>query len=280
MTTTTTDSTTTTERAAPTLFSRIVVGIDRSPESLEAARQAAVLAGPGGGLILVGAWAVPAPRAAVIGGQAASPELNAGFYRTRAEDAVAATADALDLPRAPTTEIVRGLPWEELIREARTKLADLVVVGSHGQGRMRGIVNGSTPTAVVHKAPCSVLVAREADDRFPRRVVVGVDGSPESAAAYEIARRIADRFGSELWPAVAHGGDGVDTLLVDCIVGPRRDDLPDEPVQALVAASADADLLVVGSRGLHGLKSLGSVSERVAHRARCSTLIVRWEQGS
>jgi nucleotide-binding universal stress UspA family protein len=43
----------------------------------------------------------------------------------------------------------------------------------------------------------------------------------------------------------------------------------------LTAASHDADLLVLGSRGLHGLKALGSVSERVAHRAECSTLIVR-----
>jgi nucleotide-binding universal stress UspA family protein len=47
------------------------------------------------------------------------------------------------------------------------------------------------------------------------------------------------------------------------------------PVDALVAASAEADLLVIGSRGLHGLASLGSVSERVAHRAHCSVLVVR-----
>ena len=275
--TTPTESTTTPERAAPTLFDRVVVGVDRSPQSVEAARQAAVLAGHGAGIILVGAWLIPAPRVAPTG-PFMPTETDADVYRTRAEQAVDAAADALRLPLAPATKIVRGLPWEELIREAETKLADLVAVGSHGQGRMHGIVSGSTATEVVHKAPCSVLVARPADDRFPRRVVVGVDGSPESAAAYEVARRIADRFGSELWPAVAHGGDGVDELLVDRIVGPRRDDLPDEPVSALVAASADADLLVVGSRGLHGLKSLGSVSERVAHRARCSTLIVRREQ--
>ena len=37
----------------------------------------------------------------------------------------------------------------------------------------------------------------------------------------------------------------------------------------------DADLLVVGSRGLHGVRALGSVSERVAHRAPCSVLVVR-----
>jgi nucleotide-binding universal stress UspA family protein len=54
-----------------------------------------------------------------------------------------------------------------------------------------------------------------------------------------------------------------------------HEDLPDEPVQALVSATADADLMIVGSRGLHGLKALGSVSERVAHRVDCSTLVVR-----
>jgi nucleotide-binding universal stress UspA family protein len=32
---------------------------------------------------------------------------------------------------------------------------------------------------------------------------------------------------------------------------------------------------VVGSRGLQGMRSLGSVSERVAHEARCSVLVVR-----
>jgi nucleotide-binding universal stress UspA family protein len=55
----------------------------------------------------------------------------------------------------------------------------------------------------------------------------------------------------------------------------RHEDLPDDPVTALVAAAADADLVVVGSRSLHGLGSLGSVSERVAHQARASVLIVR-----
>jgi nucleotide-binding universal stress UspA family protein len=35
------------------------------------------------------------------------------------------------------------------------------------------------------------------------------------------------------------------------------------------------DLVVIGSRGLHGLKALGSISERVAHQAECSVLVVR-----
>jgi nucleotide-binding universal stress UspA family protein len=74
---------------------------------------------------------------------------------------------------------------------------------------------------------------------------------------------------------VAQGGKGVDKRLVATIVDHRHEDLPDKPARALVAAAADADLVVVGSRGLHGVKSLGSVSERVAHKAPSSVLIVR-----
>jgi nucleotide-binding universal stress UspA family protein len=48
-----------------------------------------------------------------------------------------------------------------------------------------------------------------------------------------------------------------------------------DPVTSLVAVSREVDLLLVGSRGLHGLRALGSVSERVAHRAACSVLVVR-----
>ncbi len=46
---------------------------------------------------------------------------------------------------------------------------------------------------------------------------------------------------------------------------------------ARVAEEEGCDLLVVGSRGLSGMKAffLGSVSERVAHLAHCSVLIVR-----
>jgi nucleotide-binding universal stress UspA family protein len=47
------------------------------------------------------------------------------------------------------------------------------------------------------------------------------------------------------------------------------------PVVALVEASEAADIVVVGSRGLRGIRALGSVSERVAHEAHCPVLVVR-----
>jgi nucleotide-binding universal stress UspA family protein len=43
----------------------------------------------------------------------------------------------------------------------------------------------------------------------------------------------------------------------------------------LTVASETADLVVVGSRGLRGLRALGSLSERLAHDARSAVLVVR-----
>jgi nucleotide-binding universal stress UspA family protein len=258
----------------PQIFERVLVGVDQSPASLEAARQAAALTGSIGTLTLLGAWTVPPPTIGVVA-QSFSEPIDDKLVRRPAEDAVAAAEKAIEELATPTTMIVRGLAWDALIEEAKRSNATVVVVGSHGQARLRGILLGSTATELVHKSPCSVLVVRPSDQQFPRRIVAGVDGSPHSAAAYGVARDIGSRTGGELWPVVAHGGDDVDKDAVDAILGHRREDLPDDPVRGLVAASADADLVVVGSRGLHGLKALGSVSERVAHQAHASVLIVR-----
>jgi nucleotide-binding universal stress UspA family protein len=262
------------ERAGPdTVFSRVLVGVDGSPESGEATRQAALLLEDEGELTLLSAY----HTAPALGGTGSRVPtyLDEDVQRKRAEDALRRVLEQIQGHSPSMAKVVRGNSWQELIREAERGRATLIVVGSHGIGRTRGIVVGSTATEVLHKAPCSVLVARRARPDFPRRISVGVDGSPESGLAYAAARDVADRYTAELWPVVAHGGKDVDICLVAEIVDRRYEDLPDEPVPALVAAAPDGDLLVVGGRGLHGLKSLGSVSERVAHQAHSSVLVVR-----
>jgi len=59
-----------------------------------------------------------------------------------------------------TTKIVEGVPKDMIVEEARDWGADLIVLGSHGYGRVRRVVLGSVAAAVVAKAPCSVLVVR------------------------------------------------------------------------------------------------------------------------
>jgi nucleotide-binding universal stress UspA family protein len=252
------------------VFGRVLVGVDGSAEAREAARQAALLAEAPPSLLAVYTLTPPIVGAT---GPGVPVYYDEDVQREAAEDALRRTRE--ELGGEVEAKVVRGNSWDELLAEIDRERVTLVALGSHGQGRARGIVFGSTATELVHKAPCSVLVARKTGDERPRSIVVGIDGSPESAAAYAAAKALAERFGARLWPVVAHGGKGVDKREVAEIVDHHHEDSPDDPVHALVAAAADADLVVVGSRGLHGLKALGSVSERVAHRARCSVLVVR-----
>jgi nucleotide-binding universal stress UspA family protein len=148
--------------------------------------------------------------------------------------------------------------------------ATLVALGSHGHSRAAGIILGGAATTLLHEAPCSVLIARTSliEDGFPSSIVAGVDGSPQSRQALEAARNLAERFSAEHRVIAARESKTVfDDALRD-LEGVEWDER--KPVDALVARSKSADLVVVGSRGLHGFPALGSVSERVAHRARSS----------
>ena len=59
-----------------------------------------------------------------------------------------------------TTKIIEGIPKDAIVEEAQSWGADLIVLGSHGYGRVRRVVLGSVAAAVVAKAPCSVQVVR------------------------------------------------------------------------------------------------------------------------
>jgi nucleotide-binding universal stress UspA family protein len=254
-------------------FTRVLVGIDGSQQSLEAARQGALLLEPDGQLTLFSAWEIAPVMGAT--GSYVPYYLDEDVQRAAAEKSLAAARDYVAGYSPATGKLVRGAPVAELLGEIERHQDTLVAVGSSGIGRLLGIVEGSVATAIIHRSPCSVLVARPTKNGFPRRIAVGVDGSVESAAAYAAARYLAERFDAELHALVAWGGKGVNERLVATITEGEHDDHHEPPAEALTHAAESADLVVVGSRGLHGLSALGSVSERVAHTAACSTLVVR-----
>lgn len=255
------------------VFNRILVGVDGSQQSLEAARQAALLQDPAGQLTLFSAWQITPVFAGPWGPDPYYPDVDG--RKLAAEESLAAARDYVAPYSAATVTLARGGAVSELLDEIARDEDTLVAVASSGTGRLLGVVEGSVATAIIHRSPCSVLVARPAKNGFPRRIAVGVDGSIESAAAYAAARYLAERFDAELHAVVARGGKGVNERLVSAITDDEHDESEDPPARALAQAAEAADLIVVGSRGLHGLTALGSVSERVAHTAACSTLVVR-----
>jgi nucleotide-binding universal stress UspA family protein len=255
------------------VFGGVLVGVDGTEPGFEACRQSARLADPESPIDVIAVVCVAEATRASFGVEEAVDRLQAAAEHAL-EQAVRLIGDRAR-PR-----FVDGFVAAALLREAEHAHSTLIAIGTHGHHRLTEILIGGVAGELLHGAPCSVLLARPPAEpgRFPRSIVVGVEGSPCSEAALDAARQLATRFRVPLRVIAATGGDDVDPAGVyrRC---PAAEVVDVRPVEALTTASHDADLLVVGSRGLSGIRALGSVSERVAHRASCSVLVVRTPSG-
>ena len=62
--------------------------------------------------------------------------------------------------------VVRGVPFVEIIRIAKERSADLIVIGTHGRTGIDHMLFGSTAEKVVRKSSCPVLTVRIAGKEF------------------------------------------------------------------------------------------------------------------
>lgn len=210
--------------------------------------------------------------------------------------------------------VVRGLPVRTtLARGAVGRVltdesldAELLVVGAHPARFVERAFLGSRSYQIAAGAHCPVAVVPHLAAPVASRVVVGVDGSPDSALAVELGAAEADRVGGDLhvvhaweesvaFTGLAYRGEGAytDRLAQEEEVvlaasaaglGERYPDLhvvrhlvPGRAAEVLRRMSEQALLLVVGSRGRQGVARmlLGSVSHAVVLEARCPVLVAR-----
>jgi nucleotide-binding universal stress UspA family protein len=200
-------------------------------------------------------------------------------------------------------------PAPALVEASET--AGTVVLGARGMSAARGVFMGSVSVQVAAHARCPVVIVHDApapaDAGAP--VVVGVDGSEVSnsaiAYAYEQASargvgltvvhawwldNIEDAAAAAIWTVdwqtfakeeqalVAESLAGWEEKYPDVVV--RRHSVRGLPVEALIRASKNACLVVVGTRGRGGFGGLllGSVSQGVMHRAQCPVAIVHGQK--
>ncbi|MER7168065.1 universal stress protein [Micromonospora sp. NPDC000207] len=199
---------------------------------------------------------------------------------------------------------VAGGPGATLVEESRR--AELLVVGSRGLGGFAGLLLGSVSQQVAGHGQCPVLVVRPPEQPIPVEgpVIVGLDGSDPALgavryAADEATRRDtglvllhvrSDDSDREAPDEVEQGAAGwvdADELLTRAVATVRAEhpDLPveqrtlraEKPASALVQASGEATLFVVGSRGRGGFTGLllGSVSQALVQHSHCPVLVFR-----
>lgn len=249
------------------VFARVLVEVDETPESLVAAAQAKCLVAPDGELELLGV---------VERATAAHAGLAAVFAADASEAGTAAALEhARKLLEPTSVRFVSGRARDVLLAEAEATHATLVAVGLHPHGRRTAKLFGTLDAAVLREAPCSVLVSRPGwGTTKPKLIVVGVDGSPESAFAKHVAQALGERLGVEVQVVIALGGKPLD----ESVFGPDHAGAlidPRDPAAALAADASACDLVVIGNRGAHGAAKLGRVGERVVYGARSSVLVVR-----
>ena len=210
--------------------------------------------------------------------------------------------------------VVDAPPVEGILDEAKRVRADVIVLGWRGHGAVRRLLTGSVSRGVTRRAPCSVLVVRRPRREF-RRIVIGLDGSSNAARALDVLAtltpprgghvsllRVVDRMHVPTHGLAPAGTRATVAAEVARINEARRaaarkdlsraakglssagweiDQVVTEgaPLRELLAmvAKARADVLIVGARGVTGLRYLllGSVAEGALNASPVPVLIVR-----
>ncbi|WP_454554417.1 universal stress protein [Geodermatophilus nigrescens] len=288
---------------------RIVVGVDGSPGGRSALRWALATAARTGAEVEV-VSAVPvdpwtAPHLLDVRGVEAiradtEARLRAGVAQATSEPAVQDVVRDGSVPVHVT--VVSGEPAEVLL--ARAQDAALLVVGSRGRGAVASALLGSVALHCSAHSPCPVVVVHATTSASAPRVVVGIDDSSIARAALVQAVGFARLLGARVeavlvcqpvtyWsditvpaPPVGESPEAARARaegIVTAALGPGPHlevEVSVEtgaPGDVLVRRSADAGLLVVGSRSrsrLTGL-ALGSVALHCVLHAASPVLVVR-----
>jgi len=217
-----------------------------------------------------------------------------------------------------SAEASYGSPAREVLRRADEWGPHLVVVGSHGRSALGRYVMGSVSQKVLNEARSSVRVARgriEAEPT-PARILVGVDGSPGSAAAVRAVAARSWPRGSEARVCIVD--DPLVSVGIARFIPPLKEEIEKEnkaeldwvretvdgAVRRLSAAGLavtsfvttgdprsvlveeaerwGADSVFVGSHRFGNRVErflLGSVAAAVAARAHCSVEVTREPEG-
>jgi len=176
------------------MFERILVPLDGSPRAEQALPVAARIARASGGSVIL--LQVVSPPIDYGGGLTQTPLMTEEVIETELAlsssylDRVAKARELAEIET--TTEVMFGLPAQDILAIAESRLVDLIVMCSHGRTGFTRWVLGSVAQKIAHHCPVPLLVLREGkllplesppDAARHLTALVPLDGSPLAEAA-------------------------------------------------------------------------------------------------
>jgi nucleotide-binding universal stress UspA family protein len=191
------------------------------------------------------------------------------------------------------TKTLSGDPAENIL-EFSKKGYDLIVMGAHGENEKNPYALGSVTKKVIRHAICPTLIVKKVSALS--NLLVCIDGSENAIKALDYSAKLAEKMGSNITllsvqerrlydssPETAEElGEKILSEALNTVqktklkVGKKLEFGVPSDVIADVAEKGKYDLIILGSRGLGTVSRflLGSVSDDVSHKAKCSLLLV------
>src|SRR4051812_21983834 len=155
------------------LYRNILVAVDGSPDADAALAHAGELARDQRARLTLLTAIPPTPATAMLATGAAPPRNEVvRHYSELLRQAAATVPEDVSV----TTLLVEGPPAKALIERSRSGAFDLIVMGSHGHGRLHTTLLGCVSQKVLHASPIPVLLTR-APDPEPKPVEVPLESS-------------------------------------------------------------------------------------------------------
>jgi nucleotide-binding universal stress UspA family protein len=290
------------------VFSKICVGTNFSPEADRALQSAAYLARTFRAEVLV-VHVVEVPRLyervlSPVQSRLRSVEETSARAAERCRTLVAAPY----LKGIPVDYQVRtGIPFVDLIDAARIAHADVILLGHRTRSGAERLFLGSTAERVLRKSVIPVLMAKKTFSKSPTSILAPTDLAEGSEPALQVAAALAERWAArltllhvvepvaqaEVWPLDPASVElflaepeelepewqtAMEKVQLSGVNFERRTVKGSAAVEIMrTAHELGADLIVMGTHGRSGLAHvlLGSVAEQVAREAECSVLTVR-----
>ncbi len=274
------------------MFKRVIVGLDGSPASMVATRQAFNI-GKFFDIPVVGIYVIDERLLdesflldlSSILGFTYYPGISARVKEVLEEQGKVLLETFAEQGRKEGVKVsivqIQGIPWKEIVNEADEE--DLIVVGRRGKKLIKGVFLSSNAEQIAKNAKCPVYLLPEEEKPF-KKACVAFDGRDNSEKALDLCKTLEGLYGYDIYVlSVVENREEAKDLKEKAKEKLGEDfkffayiGIPEEKIVEF-CREQDIDLLFMGAFGKGPIKEffLGSVTSFVLHTLNIPTILVK-----